>query len=188
MTVKQKQCLLYYLGYYVGNIDGSWGVLSKTATKAFQQDHELTADGIFGSATEEKILEVIASGKIPETTDKSDTFWDEIVYFDRSEFACHCGGAHCNGFPAEPQEKLIRVAEQIRKKLGAPATVSSGVRCTRHNANVGGVSNSRHLSGKAMDFCVAGKSSAQLLAEVQKHSEIRYAYAIDSSFVHMDIL
>lgn len=187
MTAKQKQCLLYYLGYYVGDIDGSWGVLSKTATKAFQTDHGLTADGIFGDKTKEKILSVIATGETPKTTETK-TFWDEIVYFDRSEFACHCGGAHCNGFPAEPQEKLIRVADKIRKKFGSAATVSSGVRCTQHNANVGGVSNSRHLSGKAMDFCVAGKSSAQLLAEVQKHSDIRYAYAIDSSFVHMDIL
>lgn len=187
MTIKQKQCLLYYLNYYVGEIDGSWGVLSKTATKAFQKDHDLTADGIFGPATEAKILSVIASGNIPESPTTGD-FWDEIVYFDRSEFACHCGGAYCNGFPAEPEEKLIRVADAIRKKFGAAATVSSGVRCTKHNANVGGVSNSRHLSGKAMDFCIAGKSASQVLAEVQKHPEIRYSYAIDSSFVHMDIL
>lgn len=187
MTVHQKQCLLYYLGYYVGNIDGNWGVLSKTATKAFQQDHDLKADGIFGDATAKAVLEAVAKSDFKKAQTHPN-FWDEIVYFDRSEFACHCGGAHCNGFPAEPEEKLIRVADAIRKKFGAAATVSSGVRCTKHNANVGGVSNSRHLSGKAMDFCVAGKSAAQLLAEVQKHSEIRYSYAIDSSFVHMDIL
>lgn len=186
MTIHQKQCLLYYLGYYVGNVDGNWGVLSKTATKAFQQDHGLTADGIFGDATAKAVLEAVAKSDFKKSPARD--FWDEIVYFDRSEFACHCGGKHCNGFPTEPQEKLIRVADAIRKKFGMAATVSSGVRCKTHNANVGGVSNSRHLSGKAMDFCVAGKSATQLLAEVKKHSEIRYAYAIDSSFVHMDIL
>ena len=186
MTVKQKQCLLYYLGYYVGDIDGEWGTLSRTATRAFQQTYGLTTDGVFGPATEKKILAVIANGEVPKTQDKKD-FWDEIKYFERSEFACHCGGKHCNGFPAEPKERLIRVADAIRGDLGAPATVSSGVRCSRHNSAVGGVSNSRHLSGKAMDFCVAGKSSTQLLVEVKKHSEIRYAYAFDGSFVHLDI-
>ena len=51
MTIKQKQCLLFYLGYYVGNIDGQWGTLSKTATKAFQKDFGLTADGNCGTDT-----------------------------------------------------------------------------------------------------------------------------------------
>ena len=46
MTIKQRQHLLAYLGYYVGNIDGQWGTLSKTATVAFQKDFGLTADGV----------------------------------------------------------------------------------------------------------------------------------------------
>lgn len=187
MTVKQKQCLLYYLGYYVGNIDGKWGTCSTVATKAFQKDYGLADDGIFGSQTEKKILSVIATGEPPISTAPVGDFWDDIVFFDKTEFKCNCGGKHCNGFPAEPQEKLVRVADRIRKNLGAPATVSSGIRCQKHNANVGGVPNSRHLSGKAMDFCVAGKTATQLLAEVKKQPEIRYAYAIDKSFVHMDI-
>ena len=188
MTVRQKQCLLAYLGYYVGEIDGVWGTLSKTATLAFQEDQGLNPDGIFGDSTAKAARKAVYDEKVKETTtNNGGSFWDEIVYFDRSEFACHCGGKYCKGFPAEPQEKLIRVADRVRKNLGGTANVSSGVRCSRHNSNVGGVSNSRHLQGKAMDFSVAGKSAAQLLAEVQRHPEIRYAYAIDSSFVHMDI-
>ena len=38
MTNKQKQNLLAYLGYYVGNIDGVWGTLSKVAMNAFKAD------------------------------------------------------------------------------------------------------------------------------------------------------
>ena len=188
MTVKQKQCLLYYLGYYTGNIDGKWGVSSTEATRAFQKDYGLTVDGIFGSRTEKKILRVIATGEAPKAnTPLPVDFWDEIVFFKKSEFKCNCGGKYCNGFPVEPEEKLVRVADKIRKKMGTAATVSSGIRCERHNAKVGGVPKSRHLSGKAMDFSVAGKTAEQLLAEVKKHPEIRYAYAIDKNFVHMDI-
>jgi hypothetical protein len=38
-----------------------------------------------------------------------------------------------------------------------------------------------------MDFCVRGKTAAQVLAYVQKQPEIRYAYAINGSYVHMDV-
>lgn len=55
MTIKQQQHLLAYLGYYVGNVDGVWGTLSKTACKAFQKDFfqmDSKVDGICGSETE----------------------------------------------------------------------------------------------------------------------------------------
>lgn len=65
---------------------------------------------------------------------------------------------------------------------------SSTVRCAAHNAELkGSVPNSRHLSGKAMDYCIQGWSSAKTLALVQQQPDVRYAYAIDDSFVHMDV-
>lgn len=194
MTIKQKQCLLYYLGYYVGNIDGSWGTLSKTATKAFQKDFGLKADGVIGAETEKALTHAVCYGMPAkkETTTSSSTstakgdWWDDIKYFKKSEFACKCG-RYCNGHPTEMNEKVVKVADRVRKNFGATATVSSGLRCDTHNANVGGVANSRHRQGKAIDFCIAGKSAAQVLSYVQKQPEIRYAYAIDGKYVHMDV-
>ena len=184
-------------GYYEGKVDGDWGRLSREATVAFQKAFGgLDPDGICGENTEKALKHAVAYGidkpeedpkeEIKEPA-KSGDFWDEIKYFKRSEFKCKCGNIYCNGYPAEPQEKLVRVADRVREHFGAVATVSSGLRCTRHNANVGGVANSRHLTGKAMDFCIAGKTAAQVLAFVQKQPGIRYSYAIDSNFVHMDI-
>lgn len=43
------------------------------------------------------------------------------------------------------------------------------------------------LGGKALDFRIEGKSSADVLAYVQKQPECRYAYAIDSQHIHMDV-
>lgn len=184
MTIEQKQCLLYYLGYYTGRIDGIWGDKSKGATISFQSAYGLNPDGTFGSETEQKILSVIYN-KTQPVANKEANWWEEIKYFDRSEFACKCG--KCGGYPVEPKEKLIKVADRVRKHFGKPATVSSGVRCSQHNANVCGVSNSRHLSGKAMDFSVQGIGGNTLLAYVQKQPEIRYAYVIEGNWVHMDI-
>ena len=188
MTIEQKQCLLRYLGYYTGKIDGIWGEKSEAATKKFQQKYGLDDDGVFGKATSKKILEVIGSGADSITTDQtetSDDWWDEIEFFDRTEYACKCG--KCGGYPAEPQEKLVKAEDKVRKHFGVPVYNSSGVRCKTHNAAVGGVANSRHLAGKAVDFRVKGKTAAQVLAYVRKLPEIRYAYAIDSTYVHMDI-
>lgn len=179
MTIRQKQCLLCYLGYYSGAIDGIWGEGSMAAAKQFQQDHDLTADVTFGSASEEKILAVIAG-------EDSGDWWEDIRYFRPEEFACKCGTC-CDGYPAQMSETLVKTADRVRNFFGAAAIVSSGLRCRQHNANVGGVANSRHLSGKAMDFRIAGKSAAQVLSYVREQPEIRYAYAIDEAYVHMDV-
>lgn len=193
MTNKQKQHLLAYLGYYVGNIDSDFGTLSKTACRCFQKDFGgLEVDGICGAATEKALKHAVAYGmpakQVEETKPSaSGDFWDGIKHFKRSEFKCKCGGKHCNGFPVEPKEKLVKVADRTREHFGNRITVSSGVRCEQHNANVGGVANSRHKQGKAMDFCVSGMSASMVLTYVQKQPEIRYAYAIDSNYVHMDI-
>lgn len=184
--IKKQQCLLFYLGYYVGEVDGDWGQLSKTACVAFQADFGFSKkeqDGICGTDTEKALKHAVCYGiaKKQEAIQSND-FWSKIKYFKKEEFRCRCG---CGADSME--EKLIFEAEDIRVHFGAPITVSSGRRCANHNARVGGVSNSRHLSGKAMDFCVKGKSSKQVLEYVQKKPNIRYAYAIDGSYVHMDV-
>lgn len=191
MTDKQKQHLLGYLGYYSGQVDGIWGRLSEEATRAFQRDYGLEQDGVFGPATEKRILEVIATGEQPTRqaqptpdTGGGEEWWREIRYFTRAEFRCPCG--RCGGFPAEPAEKLVRLADQVREHFGAPALPSSGVRCPEHNKEVGGVWNSYHLTGRALDFRVQGKTAAEVLAFV-KTLPVHYAYAIDESYVHMDV-
>ncbi len=188
MTSKQKQCLLEYLGYFepensnaVNNVDGLWGIASEAATRKFQRDYGLDPDGIFGTMTEAKVREVIASGKLPKVN------WNEVKYFGRGEFMCNCGGKYCNGFPVEPHPVLVQVADRVRAHFGAEAFISSGVRCKQHNANVGGVPNSRHITGKAMDFCISGKVAADVLPFVQSQSEIRYSYDIDGTYIHMDV-
>lgn len=190
MTIKQRQHLLAYLGYYVGAIDGKWGQLSETACKAFQADYfqaESKADGICGAETEKAMKHAVAYGMPAKKAVETADFWDGIKYFKKTEFKCKCGGKHCNGFPAEPEEKLIKVADRTREYFNSKIIVSSGVRCEKHNANVGGVAKSRHRYGKAMDFCVSGFSASSVLAYVQKQPEIRHAYAIDSTYVHMDV-
>lgn len=167
MTDRQKQHLLGYLGYYSGQVDGIWGRLSEEATLAFQRDYGLEEDGICGHMTQKMLIGAIAGTVVkverpaesePEATDKGQTgtFWDDIQYFTREEFRCQCKGKYCNGFPVEPEEKMVRTVDEIRRRLGIPVSIfdsgGSGVRCPKHNAEVGGVYNSEHLYGRAADL------------------------------------
>lgn len=182
MDNKQKQHLLAYLGYYTLEVDGIWGNGSAAATKQFQEDYGLDPDGIFGPLTEARIREVIATGEEPKN------IWDGIKYFKREEFKCKCGGKYCDGFPAEPKRELVALADRVREHFGNEAHVSSGVRCQQHNDSLpGSVPNSRHLQGKAMDFRVESFSATTVLAYVQSLPGVRYAYAIDRNYVHMDV-
>lgn len=205
MSVKQQQCLLCCLGYYNGAINGVSSSQLKSAIRKFQEDYSIGIDGIWGPQTEGKIREVIGNPAMAKKQENTavvnelaankpsigDAFWDGIEYFTRDEFACKCkqyGKAYCNGYPVEPSQKLVKLAEKVRTHFNAPITVSSGIRCKQHNINQGGVSNSRHTLGTAMDFAVKGKTAAQVLAYVKTLPEVAYCYAINNEYVHMDVI
>lgn len=200
MTVKQKQCLLNFLGYDTGGVDGVWGEKSRHATVCCQEDLDIPADGIWGNQTEAAVLEAVYTYDVDAPVevdvtdtnvgDKTGTFWGHIRYWTREEFACRCGEYHtpyCDGFPVEPDQTLVELADDVRAHFGRPAHRSSGVRCTQHNIDSKGVSNSKHLYGKALDFFVEGVSGAQLLAYVQTDPRVNYAYIIEGQYVHMDV-
>lgn len=184
MTIKQVQLLLAYLGYDPGPVDGLDGPRTKGAAVEFQKEFlgQAAEDGA-GEQTREALQKAVGSGWVrPEDTQG---FWNGIRHFRREEFRCRCG--RCGGFPVEPEEGLVRLAEQVRAHFDVPVTVSSGVRCRAHNREVGGVLNSRHLLGKAVDFSARGVSARELLGFVQGLEGVRYAYGIDGSYVHMDV-
>lgn len=200
MTKTQRQHLMAYLGYYVGKVDGAWGDLSKTACRAFQEDFGgIKADGYGGPETDKALRHAVAQDlfRAADATDnpvgdkKEPDFWDEIEFFDRDEFQCKCGRYHepyCSGFPAEPKEAMVRIADQVRRHFGKPAHVISGLRCPQHNADSGGVVSSQHMYGEACDLQVEGVSGETLLAYVKTVPGVRYAYRIEGSEnVHFDI-
>ena len=191
MTIKQKQHLLAYLGYYVGNVDGIWGTLSQSAMNAFNADFKgLDVPGIPESAPEKALKHAVAYDLFKTEPDKDETgtFWDEIEYFTRDEFKCKCGGKYCNGYPAEPDERMVRIADQLRKNLGVPIIIVSGLRDRTWNAIQGGVSNSQHMYGEAADIYARGVSQSRVEAELDKIGGVRYHYAIKgSSNVHFDV-
>lgn len=186
MTTKQKQHLLAYLGYYVGNIDGDWGQLSETATRAFQKDYGIEADGIAGNETEKALKHAVTYGMPAKKTEAGGDWWDDIKYFTRAEFKCTCGGKYCNGFPVEPDKKLVQILDKVRAKYGKAFTPNSAIRCTKRNAEVGGVSNSQHLYGIAADISVPGVAPKTVAAYLETLLPNTGGIGIYSWGVHVD--
>lgn len=187
MTIKQRQCLLAYLGYYVGAIDGKWGQLSQIATKAFQKDFGIEDDGVCGKETEKALTHAVCYGMpVRKEETKDETFWDGIKYFKRSEFKCKCG-KYCNGFPEEPSEKLVKLLDQIRGHFNAPVTITSGVRCKTHNTNVGGASSSQHLKGTAADIKVKGVQPEDVAAYAETLLPGTGGIGRYGTFTHVDV-
>lgn len=196
MTIKQVQQMLAYLGYDPGAVDGVDGRQTQAAVRRFQTQEYLTVDGIAGEQTQIRLKDAVwqdrfakdntvpSSGQPP---DKTGTWWDDIKYFTRDEpyIACPCG--RCGGFPVEPAEKLMRLADAVREAAGRPMVPTSTVRCDAHNAEVGGVATSRHRLGHAMDFVIPGMTANQILDIVRRQKNVVYCYAINNRAVHMDI-
>ena len=188
MTIKQRQCLLFYLGYYTGSIDGKWGKKSTEATKKFQSDYGLNDDGVCGTETEKAMTHAVAYGmpvKKEETVASGDGLYGS-KYFKRNEFHCKCG-KYCDGFPVEPSEKLVKLLDQIREHFNAPVTITSGVRCKTHNTNVGGASSSQHLKGTAADIKVKGVTPENVAAYAETLLPGTGGIGRYGTFTHVDV-
>lgn len=178
--------------------DGLAGPRTMEALRKYQESRCLLQTGRVDDTTWEHLMQEIPPEQRPhERVPDSDTseenaavtvtFWSGIVYFTREELRCKCGGRYCDGFPAEPQQLLVELAERARRHFGAPAHNVSCLRCPAWNRLQGGVANSQHMYGEAMDIRIDGVSADDLLAFFQQQPEVRYCYKINSTNVHFDI-
>ena len=81
----------------------------------------------------------------------------EENYFTDKEFACKCGCGE-----GKIKESLRTVLNRIRKKIGQPIYVSSGLRCKTRNAQVSKAKESRHITGEAADIYAEKMGPAEL--------------------------
>ena len=92
--------------------------------------------------------------------------------FSRSEIQCQCG---CGKDDISPY--LIERLQAVRNIYAKPMEITSGVRCKAHNEAVGGVKNSAHTLGLAVDIgCSSSKQRAQGHAMGKREQAGRSAY------------
>lgn len=103
--------------------------------------------------------------------------------FISREFDCKGNGC-CDTTYIDPN--LVYYLQQIRTHFNQPITITSGYRCEKHNANVGGEKGSYHMKGMACDFVVKNVSPL----EVAKYAESIGVKGIgcytNQGFTHID--
>ena len=195
LTTLWLQKDLNFLGYNAGAEDNDYGKQTAAAVKRFQEDFKLVVDGIAGVETCGRLIRVIKEcqsilgvaqdGLAGTQTKEAYKNFNGIQYFNYEEFTCHCGCGY-NTIDI----RLVKILDDIRKHFGKPAIITSGVRCEKHNREVGGVNGSWHTKRKAADFYINGISSSTLnnyCSILRDQGLLRYCYAIDSGAVHIDI-
>lgn len=109
--------------------------------------------------------------------------------FNLSEFQCKCG---CE-MPNDVLENIKLLAEElqtIRDSVSKPLHPTNAYRCKKHNKEIGGVKNSQHLYGKAVDLqcSIVPSALADAIEELIESNKIsegglgRY-----NTFTHYDI-
>ena len=65
-------------------------------------------------------------------------------------------------------ELIVYCLQPIRDKIKKPMIITSGYRNSQVNKLVGGVSNSQHANGQAVDFKISGMTPAQVVDFIKK--------------------
>ena len=65
-------------------------------------------------------------------------------------------------------QALANNLQVLRDEVKKPIKITSGYRSPEHNAKVGGVKSSRHITGEAADFKITGMTPKQVAAVIEK--------------------
>lgn len=100
-------------------------------------------DGVYGTDTDNLVRHLKAVK-------------DNCTNFAPEEFRCGCNGRHCCGYPTYMKPVELKNIQAIRTHFGRPMVVTCGVRCNAYNREVGGIPNSEHKKGLAVDYYIKG--------------------------------
>lgn len=108
---------------------------------------------------------------------------DLSEHFSKREFSCRCcGHLVISG-------RLVVALEQLRQLAGRPVKIHDGYRCSGHNEQVGGVTDSEHTRGTAADIEIPGLSLQQMYEFALDVPEFAAGGigVYDNNFLHVDV-
>lgn len=138
LSDKKRQEIFIFLGL---------GEVTPENIKRFQKmafNNKKEHDGIAGRKTDTALLHWYNVKKYTKN-------------FTPQEFKCECGERYCSGYPDYMKVETLQNIQAIRDHWGRPVTITCGLRCPTYNSKLGGsIQNSKHLSGRAVDFYQKG--------------------------------
>ncbi len=164
LTVDERARRLKYLGF---------GEYNKTNIKKFQKhafpNDPKQWDGKWGVNTDRAGRHFYNVKKVTKN-------------FSPEEFKCTCG--HCTGYPSYMKQVELKHIQKIRNHYGKAMKITSGLRCSYENKRVGGVRNSGHTRGYAVDFYMPGVTDTianrkKALTYIKKLDNHEFTYGAD---------
>lgn len=171
--------------------DGVFGRVTLSALNDFQRNNKLPIeDGVTQKCWD--CVEGFAHKNEPDVPTYGEFISEKrnstrvLSGFEIKTFDCHCGGAYCSKTIVNTKAlALLRSLVNHFQGQGKIVTVTSAYRCLIHNRNVGGVSNSRHTVGDAIDVTVNG-IGPNAIADVAVSVGFDGVGIYQSGFVHCD--
>ncbi|MDR1133313.1 MAG: hypothetical protein LBL05_04075 [Synergistaceae bacterium] len=102
---------------------------------------------------------------------------------------CKNADCPCRAKGFQLNDRILVYIDTLRAAYGRPIRVTSGWRCARHNAAVGGVDTSYHLIGRAVDISV--ENFAEVWALHQRFQTLylmrisEAIYAPEKGYIHL---
>jgi len=141
--------------------------------------------------------EITEQAPIRQQPSTYDSFRQKLPFqltdnFSLNEFSSKDGSIT----PEKIQNNIKNLAQNLqvlRNIVKKPINITSGYRSPKHNANVGGESDSQHLLGKAADIQIEGMSPKQIYTIIEKLitegkiSQGGLGLYTSKGFVHYDI-
>jgi len=109
-------------------------------------------------------------------------YWSKINHFKPHEF--DSPGEYESGL-LEMNPSTIEKLNDAREIAGIPFVINSGYRTPAHNRKIGGVANSSHIHGYAVDIAVTNSSDRYKIIEACVQVGFN-RIGIGRTFVHVD--
>jgi len=105
----------------------------------------------------------------------------DLRYFKSEEVECECGCGRV------PDIRALELLDELRHKWGKPLTITSGMRCERRNAEIGGSPRSKHIQGIAFDIRFETNHASETARFVKIANEVGFnAVEICTKHIHID--
>lgn len=118
--VIELQSRLNYIGFYKGKIDGAFGWGTYWALRNFQSEFGLPIDGLAGSTTKQKLINVTKYNKSANNTAQNTTAINVPAGFSQNEIQLMANAVHGES-RGEPYIGQVAVAAVILNRVNSPS-------------------------------------------------------------------
>lgn len=202
--IRELQELLKERGHDVGKIDGIYGNNTLYGFNKYKEKHGLTHPGFIGVTTIDHLYNSeYSESEIPTMIIVAPSGGYNLINIDWNNFDSPIGKYFTVGellrydkrrIPTtnEVKSNILKMAKEldnIRESWGSPIGITSGYRPADVNAAVGGVKNSQHLNGGAVDIYPIGKNGIAFENWLDKRWDKALGYGQRSGrgFTHIDL-